>query len=71
MARSIDKERQDIEVEEARLAERKRLLAQREADEVLAILKRSPLVRLDAKRAKAIVDRIGKLGIEEVEKRLA
>ena len=71
MARSIEKERADIEAEELRLAERKRQLGEREAEEVLGILKRSPLLRVGPARAKGLIDRLAKLGIDEVERRLA
>lgn len=71
MASKLEKERAAIREEEVRLAERKKKLAEREADERASAIAKSPLGKLDQGRLDALLGRIKTLGIEEVEKRLS
>ena len=57
--------------EEFRLAERKKKLAEREAEERAAAIGKSVLGKLDQARLDALLGRMKSLGIEEVEKRLS
>ena len=71
MARSVDQERQSIEEDERRLAERKQRLAERERDEAIAAFDKAGLFALGGERIAGLTGRIRKLGIDEVERRLA
>jgi hypothetical protein len=71
MAKSLNDEKAAIAAEEARLAERKRRLAEREREIALEAIEKTGLLKLDTDRLGGIVANIRKLGIEEVEKRLA
>ena len=71
MASKLEKERAAIREEDFRLAERKKKLAEREADERASAIAKSPLGKLDQGRLDALLGRIKTLGIEEVEKRLS
>lgn len=71
MASKLEKERAAIREEEFRLAERKKKLAEREADERASAIAKSPLGKLDQGRLDALLGRIKTLGIDEVEKRLS
>ena len=70
MAGKIEKERAAIREEELKLAERKKKLAQREAEERASAIAKSVLAKLDSERLNAVLGRMKSLGIEEVEKRL-
>ena len=70
MAGKIEKERAAIREEELKLAERKKSLAEREAEERSAAIAKSVLGRLDSDRLEALLARMKTLGIDEVEKRL-
>lgn len=71
MPRSLDQERQAIAADEGRLEERRRKLAEAERDEAIRSLDRSGIVRLPIERLSRLFDRVGKLGIDEAERRLA
>lgn len=71
MASKLEKERAAIREEEFRLAERKKKLAEREADERANAIAKSVLGKLDQGRLDALLGRMKTLGIEEVEKRLS
>ncbi|KPQ37970.1 MAG: hypothetical protein HLUCCX21_00760 [Porphyrobacter sp. HL-46] len=71
MASKLEKERAAIREEEFRLAERKKKLAEREAEERAAAIGKSVLGKLDQARLDALLGRMKSLGIEEVEKRLS
>ena len=70
MAGKIEKERAAIREEELKLAERKKRLAEREAEERSAAIAKSVLGRLDSDRLEALLARMKTLCIDEVEKRL-
>ncbi|WP_066271351.1 hypothetical protein [Blastomonas sp. CCH8-A3] len=70
MAGKIEKERAAIRDEELKLAERKKRLAEREAEERASAMTKSVLSKLDSDRLEALLSRMKALGIEEVEKRL-
>lgn len=70
MAGKIEKEWAAIREEELKLAERKKRLAEREAEERSAAIAKSVLGRLDSDRLEALLARMKTLGIDEVEKRL-
>lgn len=70
MAKSLEDERAAIAADEARLGERKRLLAEREKDQAIALIEKAGLLKLDPGRFAGLVERIRKLGIDEAEKRL-
>jgi hypothetical protein len=71
MASKLEKERAAIREEEFRLAERKKKLAEREAEERTIAIGKSVLGKLDQTRLDALLGRMKALGIEEVEKRLS
>ena len=71
MPTSFDKERALIAAEEEKIAERKRKLEEREREVVTKALERSGLLKMSPDRAKAIFEQIRKLGVDEVERRLA
>lgn len=71
MATSFEKERAQIAAEEEKLADRRRKLEEREREVVTKALERSSLLKLDPERAKSLCERIRKLGVDEVERRLA
>ena len=68
--KQIEKERAAIREEELKLAERKKRLAEREAEERASAMTKSVLSKLDSDRLEALLSRMKALGIEEVEKRL-
>lgn len=70
MPLSIDKERQQLDAEEAKLVDRRKRLEERERDELLGAVEKAGLLKVPA-RGRAILDRIKKLGLVEVERRLA
>ena len=70
MAGKIEKERAAIREEELKLAERKKRLAEREAEERASAIAKSVLAKLDSNRLEALLSRMKTLGIDEVEKRL-
>jgi len=70
MAGKIERERAAIREEELKLAERKKRLAEREAEERASAMTKSVLTKLDSDRLEALLSRMKSLGIEEVEKRL-
>lgn len=71
MASNLEKERAAIREEEFRLAERKKKLAEREADERANAIGKSVLGKLDQQRLTALLGRMKALGVDEVEKRLS
>jgi hypothetical protein len=71
MASKLEKERAAIREEEFRLAERKKKLAEREAEERATAIGKSVLGKLEQTRLDALLSRMKALGIEEVEKRLS
>lgn len=71
MARTLEQERQALDEEERRLVERRERLAEREREEAIRMVERAGLLKLDGKRLDELAQRIRKLGIDEVEKRLA
>lgn len=70
MAGKIERERAAIREEELKLAERKKRLTEREAEERASAVAKSVLSKLDSDRLEALLSRMKSLGIEEVEKRL-
>lgn len=70
MAAKIEKERAAIREEELKLVERKKRLAEREAELLASAMTKSVLSKLDSDRLQALLSRMKALGIEEVEKRL-
>ena len=70
MALSIEQERQQLEADEQRLADRKRRLNERERAERLKVFDQSGLMKADGARFDAVMKAIKALGIEEAEKRL-
>lgn len=71
MAKDLDKERAAIAAEEAKLAERKKQLAEKERDASLKAIEKAGLMKLSPEDLEALLGRIRKLGIEEVHRRLA
>lgn len=70
MALSIEQERQQLEAEEQRLADRRKKLLERERTERLKLVEQSGLFKADGAHFESIMTAIKKLGIEEVDKRL-
>lgn len=70
MALSIEQERQQLEAEEQRLADRRKKLLERERAERLKLVEQSGLLKADGAQFESIMTAIKKLGIEEVDKRL-
>lgn len=70
MARSLDQERAAITEEEQRLEDRRRRLAERERDAAIEAVDRAGLLKADLARVTALMARIGRLGLDETEKRL-
>ena len=60
-----------FEEDARRLDERRRKLEEKEREQAIATVEKSGLLKLEAKRLMALVNRIKTLGIEAVEKRLA
>lgn len=71
MAANIDKERAAIAAEESKLAERRKRLAEMEQTERHRALGKSVLMKVDGTRLDSLLRRMGALGMDEVEKRLA
>ena len=71
MARSLEQERAAIEDEERRLEDRRKRLAEKERGRAMGAIEKSGLLKLDPPRLDALMILIGKLGIEEVERRLS
>ena len=71
MARTLEQERQALEEEERRLADKRKLLVKREREEAIKAVDKAGLLKLGSKRLEELTGRIESLGIEEVEKRLA
>ena len=67
MAAKIEKERAAIREEELKLVERKKRLAEREAELRASAMTKSVLSKLDSDRLEALLSRMKALGIEEVE----
>jgi TPP-dependent indolepyruvate ferredoxin oxidoreductase alpha subunit len=70
MALSIEQERQQLEAEEQRLADRRKKLNERERSERLKLVEQSGLLKADGARFEAVMKALKTLGIEEAEKRL-
>lgn len=70
MALSIEQERQQLEAEEQRLADRRKKLNERERSERLKLVEQSGLLKADSARFEAVMKALKTLGIEEAEKRL-
>ena len=71
MAKTVEQERAALEEEQRRLEERRKRLEERERQEAISAIEKTGLLKLESKRLGGLVERIKKLGIEEVEKRLA
>ncbi|MDT7533054.1 hypothetical protein OVY48_06335 [Sphingobium sp. SA2] len=71
MARTLEQERAAIEEDARRLEERRQKLADKEREQMIQAVEKSGLLKLAPKRLDELVGKIRKLGIEEVEKRLA
>ena len=71
MAKTLEQERLAFEEDARRLDERRRKLEEKEREQAIATVEKSGLLKLEAKRLMALVNRIKTLGIEAVEKRLA
>lgn len=70
MAKTLEQERLALEEDERKLESRRKLLEEKERQQAIATIERSGLLKLEAKRLAALMDRIKTLGIEAVEKRL-
>lgn len=70
MALSIEQERQQLEAEEQRLADRRKKLLERERTERLKLVDQSGLLKADGVRFESIMTAIRKLGVDEADKRL-
>lgn len=71
MVKGLDKERAAIAAEEAKLAERKKQLADKEREASIKAIEKAGLMKLSPDDLEALLARISKLGIEEVQRRLA
>ena len=71
MAKTLEQERLAFEEDARRLDERRRKLEEKEREQAIATVEKSGLLKLEAKRLMALVNRIQTLGIEAVEQRLA
>lgn len=71
MAKGFDAEFRLIEAEEAKLRQRRVDLADKERQEVLKRLEKSPLGKMSLVQVEDFSSRVKALGIEEVLKRLA
>ena len=68
MAKDLDKERAAVAADEARLAERKKQLAEMERDASLKAIERAGLLKLSSENREALLARVRKLGFEEVRR---
>lgn len=71
MARTLEQERTAIEAEARKLDERRQRLEEREREQAIGEAEKAGLLKLDPSRLGDLLGRIRKLGIAEVEKRLA
>ncbi|ALJ16564.1 hypothetical protein [Sphingopyxis macrogoltabida] len=71
MARTLEQERAAIEAEALKLEQRRQRLEERERDQAISAIENAGLLKLDAGRLAGLLTRIRKLGLAEVEKRLA
>lgn len=70
MALTIEQERQQLEADEARLADRRKKLVERERKERLRSIEQSGLLKVDGAAFEAIMKAMKSLGMDEVAKRL-
>lgn len=70
MAKTLEQERLALEEDARKLESRRKLLEEKERQQAIATIERSGLLKLEAKRLSALMDRFKTLGIEAVEKRL-
>lgn len=70
MALSIEQERQQLEADEAKLADRRKKLLERERTERLRAIDQSGLMKVDGATFEGIMKAIKRLGLDEVAKRL-
>lgn len=70
MAKTLEQERLALEEDARKLEGRRKLLEEKERQQAIATIERSGLLKLEASRLVALMDRIRTLGIEAVEKRL-
>jgi uncharacterized protein YyaL (SSP411 family) len=70
MALSIEQERQQLEADEAKLADRRKKLLERERTERLRAIDQSGLMKADGAAFEGIMKAIKSLGLDEVAKRL-
>lgn len=70
MAKTLEDERAALAAEEAKLEERRRDLAEREKAQAIALIEKAGFLKVVPSRFAALVDRMKKLGFDEVEKRL-
>ena len=71
MAKTLEAERAALEEESRRLEERRKRLEEREREAAIQTVDKSGLLKLEAARLGSLVERIRKLGVDEVERRLA
>ncbi len=71
MARTLEQERAALEEDARKLEDRKKKLEEREREQAILAVEKSGLLKLETKRLGVLIERIRKLGIAEVEKRLA
>lgn len=71
MALSIEQERQQLEAEEQRLADRRKKLNERERAERLKLIDQSGLMKADGAKFETVMKALKALGIDEAEKRLS
>lgn len=70
MALTIEQERQQLEADEARLADRRKKLVERERKERLRSIEQSGLLKVDGAAFEGIMKAMKSLGMDEVAKRL-
>lgn len=70
MALTIEQERQQLEADEARLADRRKKLVERERKERLRSIEQSGLLKVDGAAFEAMMKAMKSLGMDEVAKRL-
>lgn len=71
MARTLEQERAAIDEDARRLEERRQKLAEKEREQAIQTVEKAGLLKLAPKRLDDLAAKIRKLGIAEVEKRLA
>ncbi|RVT38670.1 hypothetical protein [Sphingobium algorifonticola] len=71
MARTLEQERAAIEEDARKLEDRRQKLEEKEREAAIQAVEKAGLLKVEAKRLGDLLGRIRKLGLDEVEKRLA